>query len=79
MTKNMKSCFGIDELEIKRFTDADFIGDTDDRKYTNGYVFLFGGTAVSWLSKKQGCVAKYTVSLKVSIIINWLINPRTFM
>jgi hypothetical protein len=24
-------------------------------------VFLFGGTVVSWLSKKQGCVAKYTM------------------
>uniref|UniRef100_A0A2N9GNZ7 Reverse transcriptase Ty1/copia-type domain-containing protein n=1 Tax=Fagus sylvatica TaxID=28930 RepID=A0A2N9GNZ7_FAGSY len=61
MTKNMKLCFGLDELEIKGFTDADFAGDTDDRKSTSGYVFLFGGTAVSWLSKKQGCVAKYTM------------------
>ena len=61
MTKNMKLYFGLDELEIKGFTDADFAGDTDDRKSTSGYVFLFGGTAVSWLSKKQGCVAKYTM------------------
>uniref|UniRef100_A0A2N9GRF0 CCHC-type domain-containing protein n=1 Tax=Fagus sylvatica TaxID=28930 RepID=A0A2N9GRF0_FAGSY len=61
MTKNMKLCFGLDELEIKGFTNADFAGDTDDRKSTSGYVFLFGGTAVSWLSKKQGCVAKYTM------------------
>ncbi len=58
-TKSLKLCFGLDELEIKGFIDADFAGDTDDRKSTNGYVFLFGGTAVSWLSKKQGCVAKY--------------------
>uniref|UniRef100_A0A2N9GSY4 CCHC-type domain-containing protein n=1 Tax=Fagus sylvatica TaxID=28930 RepID=A0A2N9GSY4_FAGSY len=56
MTKSMKLCFGLDELEIKGFTDADFAGDTDDRKSTSGYVFLFGGIAVSWLSKKQGCV-----------------------
>uniref|UniRef100_A0A2N9F1W8 CCHC-type domain-containing protein n=1 Tax=Fagus sylvatica TaxID=28930 RepID=A0A2N9F1W8_FAGSY len=54
-------CFGLDELEIKGFTDADFAGDTDGRKSTSGYVFLFGGIAVSWLSKKQGCVAKYTM------------------
>ena len=47
----MKLYFGLDELEIKGFTDADFAGDTDDRKSTSGYVFLFGGTAVSWLSK----------------------------
>jgi hypothetical protein len=61
MTKSMKLCFGLNELEIKGFIDADFAGDTDDRKSTSGYVFLFGGTAVSWLSKKQGCVAKYTI------------------
>uniref|UniRef100_A0A2N9ELZ6 Reverse transcriptase Ty1/copia-type domain-containing protein n=1 Tax=Fagus sylvatica TaxID=28930 RepID=A0A2N9ELZ6_FAGSY len=54
-------CGRIDELEIKGFTNADFAGDTDDRKSTSEYVFLFGGTAVSWLSKKQGCVAKYTM------------------
>ena len=61
MTKSMKFCFGLDELEIKGFTNADFVGDTNDRKSTSEYVFLFGGTTVSWLSKKQGCVAKYTM------------------
>ena len=61
MTKSIKLCFELDELEIKGFTDIDFAGDTDDRKSTNEYVFLFGGTVVSWLSKKQSCVAKYTM------------------
>ena len=57
----MKLCFGLNELEIKGFIDADFAGDTNDRKSTSNYVFLFGGTTVSWLSKKQGCVANYTM------------------
>ena len=52
MTKSMKLCFELDELEIKGFTDADFVGVTDDRKSISGYVFLLGGTTVSWLSKK---------------------------
>ena len=51
MTKSMKLCFGLDELEIKGFTDTNFARDTDDRKSTSGYMFLFGGTTVSWLSK----------------------------
>ena len=57
----MKLCFGLCDLDIKGYTDADFAGDVDDRKSTSGHVFLFGGTAVSWLSKKQSCVAKYTM------------------
>jgi hypothetical protein len=61
MTKSMKLCFELDEWEIKGFTDVDFAGDKDDRKSTSGYVFLFGGTTVFWLSKKQSCVAKYAM------------------
>ena len=57
----MKLCFGISDLEIVGYTNADFVRDVDDRKSTSGHVFLFGGIAVSWLSKKQGCVAKHTM------------------
>uniref|UniRef100_A0A2N9EKJ9 CCHC-type domain-containing protein n=1 Tax=Fagus sylvatica TaxID=28930 RepID=A0A2N9EKJ9_FAGSY len=66
MTKSMKLCFGLDELEIKGFTDADFAGDTDDRKSTSGYVFLFCGTTVSWLSKKQ--VVLLSIQWKLSTL-----------
>ena len=59
-TKGMKLCFGISDLEIIGYTDVDFAG-VDDRKSTSGHVFLFGGAVVSWLSKKQGCVAKHTM------------------
>jgi hypothetical protein len=36
--------------------DADWAGDRNDRKSTNGYVFLLNGTPISWCSKKQQCV-----------------------
>ena len=39
------------------FSDADWAGDQDDRHSTTGNVFLLGGGAVSWLSKKQSTVA----------------------
>ena len=57
----MKLCFGISDLEEIRYIDADFVRDVDDRKSTSGHIFLFGGTIVSWLCKKQSCVAKYTM------------------
>lgn len=60
-TKNLKLCFGLCDLDIKGYTNTDFAKDVDNRKSTSGHVFLFGGTAVSWLSKKQSCVAKYTI------------------
>ena len=47
-TKGMKLCFGISDLEIIGYTDANFVGDVDDKKSISGYVFLFGGIVVSW-------------------------------
>jgi hypothetical protein len=63
-TKDIKPCFGLCDLKIVGYTDADFAGDTNDRKSTSGYVFLFGGTVVSWSSKKQNCVAKSTIEVE---------------
>jgi hypothetical protein len=57
----MALCFGLEDLKIAGYSDADFAVDIDDRKSTSGYIFLFGGAAVSWLSKKQNCVAKSTM------------------
>jgi hypothetical protein len=42
------------------FSDADYGGDRDCKKSTSGYVFLLGGAAVAWLSKRQGPVATST-------------------
>ena len=41
-----------DSLEIKRYSDADFAGDRDDRKSTSGYIFTLAGGAISWKSSK---------------------------
>ena len=42
------------------YSDSDWAGDINDRKSTSGYVFQICGTAVSWRSKKQNCVALST-------------------
>lgn len=42
------------------YSDSDFAGDCDDRRSCSGYVFMLGGGAVSWSSKKQSCVALST-------------------
>lgn len=43
--------------ELVGYTDSDWCGDKGDRKSTAGQVFLFGGTPVSWGSKKEAVVA----------------------
>ena len=38
------------------YCNADWGGDTTDSKFTSGYLFQVGGTAITWQSKKQLCV-----------------------
>jgi hypothetical protein len=41
------------ELDLAGWVDSDFAGCPDSRKSTTGWIFLLGGTAVSWKSKRQ--------------------------
>jgi hypothetical protein len=44
--------------QILGYTDADWAGNTLDRKSTTGYCIFVGGNLVSWKSKKQLVVAR---------------------
>ena len=57
-----KDCFG--------YSDADWAGDIDDRKSTSGYLCQIGGTAISWRSKKQTCVALSTAEAEYMALVN---------
>lgn len=46
--------------ELMGFVDSDYAGDEDDRKSTSGYVFMNGGGAISWASRKQPIVTLST-------------------
>ena len=48
-------------LEPIGYTDSDFQSDIDSRKSTSGYVFTFGGGAISWRSVKQSSIADSTM------------------
>jgi hypothetical protein len=44
-------CFrGLDTF-LQGYVDSDMAGDKDSRMSTTGYVFIIGGTPVSWISK----------------------------
>jgi len=59
-TSNMALCYKSNGTILQGFVDADLGGDVDSRKSTSGYVFTMGGTAVSWMSRLQKCVALST-------------------
>jgi len=60
-TKDMKLCFSNkDSNSIIGYSDADWAGDSEDRKSTTGYLFMTQGGAISWNSKKQPTVALST-------------------
>lgn len=68
------------ENMVTGYCDADWAGDTGDRKSTSGYIFDIFNCPVSWCSKKQSCVslssteAEYYV-LSVTIVEGcWLRN-----
>jgi hypothetical protein len=45
------------KVEVLGYCDADWAGDVDTRRSTSGYVFMLGGGAISWSSKRQPTVA----------------------
>ena len=59
-TINFKLHYEEDDLPIYGYVDADWGGDTIDKKSYTGSVFLLCGGAVSWESKKQSIVALST-------------------
>ena len=42
---------------IECFSNADWVGSKEDRRFTSGYCVFVGGNLVSWKSKKQSVVS----------------------
>jgi len=46
---------------LERYNDANWISDSDETKFTNGYVFTLGGGAITWRSTGQTIIARSTM------------------
>ncbi|XP_022851834.1 uncharacterized protein LOC111373527 [Olea europaea var. sylvestris] len=47
-------------IDLAGYSDADWAGNTDDRKSTTGGCFYMGSNFVAWLSKKQSSISLST-------------------
>jgi hypothetical protein len=61
-TRTAKVHYSTDGVtELHGYTDADWAGDSADRKSQGVYTFIMGGAAVSWQSRKQPLIALSTL------------------
>jgi hypothetical protein len=51
---------GLSPHDVVGYCDADWVGDLEDRRSTTGFVFMMGGGATSWSSKRQPTIALST-------------------
>jgi hypothetical protein len=60
-TLQMKLQFGATpSKEVLGYCDADCGGDLEDMRFTIGFIFMIGGGAISWSSKRQPTIALST-------------------
>ncbi|WJZ97100.1 hypothetical protein VitviT2T_015734 [Vitis vinifera] len=79
-TINYGLCFSGFPSVLEGYSDANWISDSNEMKSTSGYVFILGGSAISWKSTKQICIswstmeAKFIALEKASSEAEWLRN-----
>ena len=60
-TLNYGIHYGTYPVVLEGFCDANWISDTNESKYTSGYVFTIAGGDVLWKSAKQTCIVRLTM------------------
>ncbi|XP_073459963.1 uncharacterized protein [Aquarana catesbeiana] len=66
-----------DESTLTGYVDADWAGDTSDRKSTSGHLFFLSGGAISWIVESNSVTlssteAEYVVAEQASQEVIWL-------
>ncbi len=67
-TLQMKLQFGATPSnEVLGYCDADWGGDLEDRRSTTWFVFMIGGGAISWSSKRQLAIELSTMEAEYMV------------
>jgi hypothetical protein len=73
------------DLQLVGFADASYASDASTRRSHTGFVFMLGGAAVAWCSKRQRCVtlstteAEYVALCEASKEVPWLRRLLAFL
>ena len=76
-TRDQALALGGDKLSLYAYSDADFAGNSEDRRSMGGYAIFLGTGTVAWSSKKQSIIAlsstesEYIALLEVTREILW--------
>ncbi|GJY07362.1 zinc finger, CCHC-type containing protein [Tanacetum coccineum] len=60
-TMNYGLSYSVYPSVLEGYSNASWISNVDDHSFTSGWVFLLGGGAISWASKKQSCITDSTM------------------
>ena len=55
--------------QVEGFIDYDFASDLDKRRLATGYVFIYGGSPVSWKSALQCTVTLSTTEVEYMVVV----------